>query len=236
MKDNINRTQNTISSCQRSFLIIFYVAINVLFVQTFAKANSPEEPPPVGAATIMSLYYFNGNVHFIVETPEFLLDDHAEIIGGKIRLSIIRKSKDEEKVLYDCYEFSGSDACNIYQRSTGARKFILDIVDPCVENGKYLYVVSQYDEDCKILRWDDGLAKEGAEITVPAYDGECQTNDPFLSQECRYHFIQNENRESNDSSCGCSSLSTGDPAGILTATMLLFAFFALAFERIRRKK
>jgi len=40
----------------------------------------------------------------------------------------------------------------------------------------------------------------------------------------------------DDSSCGCSSFTTGDPAGMLTATMLLFAFFALAFERIRRKK
>jgi len=40
----------------------------------------------------------------------------------------------------------------------------------------------------------------------------------------------------DDSSCGCTFLSTDDPAGVLPATMLLFAFFALAFERIRRKK
>jgi len=236
MKDITIKIEKMILNYRWPFWLLFYMIVSILFDQTIAKANSPEEPLPKGAANILSLYYFNGNVHFIVETPEYIVNDHGEIVGGKIRLSITRKNKEEEKVLYDCYEFSESDTCDIYQStSTETRKFILDIVDPCVEKGKYLYVVAQYDENCNIIRWDNGLAKQGAEVTVPTYKGECETSIPYTSQECRYNYKQSIGKEDDDS-CGCSSLSTGDPAGILTATMLLFAFFALAFERIRRRK
>jgi len=104
----------------------------------------------------------------------------------------------------------------------------------------YCFFIAKYDIDgnyiwSKIINRENDINDDDDYYDDDYYyDDDEQQNDDDDQQNKKPDIVEPQNK--NDDSCGCSSISTGDPAGMLTATMLLLAFFALAFERIRRRK
>jgi len=112
----------------------------------------------------------------------------------------------------------------------GQDYYYFEIIHKCPANGNVLYTISHGDYGGAYYNSFSATCDLSIEDNEDCSEGGYSIGEDCLSKSM-HDQIQNES-----SSCGCSSLSSDDPAGMLTAMMMLFAFFALAFERIRRKK